>query len=82
MEADLDNFAILNLTRSKTLETSSQLSNTKMFLICTSFIVFCLGPTLAAADLLGPRFPPPIDIASRQSLPSKAWQSVTKTFDE
>ncbi|KAF4968686.1 hypothetical protein FSARC_3972 [Fusarium sarcochroum] len=54
----------------------------KMLLICTSFIVFCLGPTLAAADLLGPRFPPPIDVASSNSLSSKAWQNLTKTFDE
>ena len=63
-------------------ETSSQLSKAMMLLICTSFIVFCFGPILAAADLLGPRFPPPIDVASSKSLSAKAWQNLTKTFDE
>ncbi|KAJ4264423.1 hypothetical protein NW762_005623 [Fusarium torreyae] len=53
-----------------------------MLLICTSFIVFCLGPTLAAADLLGPRFPQPTNIASSNSLPNAAWKNITKTFDD
>ena len=75
-------FPLTNEIHQTIFETSSQLSKAMMLLICTSFIVFCFGPTLAAADLLGPRFPPPIDVASSKSLSAKAWQNLTKTFDE
>lgn len=51
-------------------------------LTSTRFILFSLGPVVAVANLLGPRFPPPIDVTSAQSLLSKAWQNLAKKFQD
>lgn len=48
---------------------------------CTSLALLVVGPALAAADLLGPRFPPPVDISSSTSLSTRAWRNLTSILD-
>ena len=47
-----------------------------------SLFQLCLFSGLAAADLLGPRFPAPVDITSEDSLVAAAWKRVTGSFDK
>ncbi|KAF5025522.1 hypothetical protein F66182_2427 [Fusarium sp. NRRL 66182] len=65
---------------SNTSKVLSKNPETKM-LYCNSFVLFSLSPAIAMANLLGPRFPPPVDISSTTSLSAEAWRNLTETFD-